>query len=162
MTTTTTKHYSEADLLETYYMRPDDSMPVMRHLAGCDDCIARYNRLEQKLRAAAACPSKPATFWSFQRGSIMRRVDNQHREAKQRPRTWRIAAAAVLAFFLGGAVVYETTKPAPKSPEPVVAQAPVTAEPDLTADPWQNDELKDFHAVVQWESWVPENKGKKL
>src|SRR3954471_19616458 len=110
--TDTTKHYSEAELLETYYMRPDESMPVMQHLRTCDDCIARYNRLEQKLRAAAACPTTPATFWAFQRGSIMHRAAAQRREATRSPRTWRVAAAAVLAFFLGGAVVYETVKPA--------------------------------------------------
>ena len=60
MTTTTSKHYSEADLLETYYMLPDQSAPVMQHLRRCDDCIARYNRLEQKLRAAfASWPKGP-------------------------------------------------------------------------------------------------------
>ena len=159
--TTPIKHYSEAELLETYYMMPGESAPVMQHLAKCDDCIARYNRLEQKLRAAAACPTKPVTFWSFQRGSIMRRVDAKRRESSQSPRTWRVAAAAVLAFFLGGAVVYETVKPVPVVAPPAI-QAPVAATPELTIDPWQNDELKDFHAVVQWESWVSENKGKKL
>ena len=159
--TTPIKHYSEAELLETHYMMPGESAPVMQHLAKCDDCIARYNRLEQKLRAAAACPTKPATFWSFQRGSIMRRVDAKRRESTSAPRTWRVAAAAVLAFFLGGAVVYETVKPV-KVVAPPPIQAPVAAAPELTVDPWQNDELKDFHAVVEWESWVPENKGKKL
>ena len=44
------KHYSEADLLETYYTQPGESMPVMMHLAGCHDCAARYQRLAQKLR----------------------------------------------------------------------------------------------------------------
>ena len=160
-----TKHYSEAELLETYYMMPDQSVPVMQHLRGCEECIARYNRLEQKLRAAAACPTMPVTFWSFQRGSIMRRVDKQRSATSQSPRTWRVAAAAMLAFFLGGAVVYETVKPAPR---PAVAATTAAAVPaaeaeELTADPWQSDELKDFRAVVEWESWVPENdKSKKL
>src|SRR5689334_22390228 len=163
--TTTTKHYSEAELLETYYMMPSESAPVMMHLRACDECIARYNRLEQKLRNAAACPTKPVTFWAFQRGSIMHKVDAQRREASRSPRTWRVAAAAVLAFFLGGAVVYETVKPAvhPATDTIAIVQTPAAAnEPELTADPWQNDELKDFHAVVQWESWVPEGKDKKL
>src|SRR5436853_2565294 len=125
--TTPIKHYSEAELLETYYMQPDQAMPVMQHLRTCDDCIARYNRLEQKLRAAAACPTKPATFWSFQRGSIMRRVDAQRRSATSAARTWRVAAAAVLAFFLGGAVVYETVKPLPPAPAVAAVQAPVAS-----------------------------------
>src|SRR5437764_14958395 len=97
--TTTDKHYSEAELLETYYMMPSESAPVMQHLRTCDDCIGRYNRLEQKLRAAAACPTKPVTFWAFQRGSIMHKIDAQRRDSRS-PRTWRIAAAAVPAFFL--------------------------------------------------------------
>src|SRR5437016_5743683 len=145
MTTTTIKHYSEAELLETYYMRPDESAPVILHLAQCDDCIGRYNRLEQKLRAAAACPTKPVTFWSFQRGSIMRRVDAKRRESAPRPRTWRVAAAAVFAFFLGGAVVYETVRPAPRTMvvQAPAVEAPVAATPELTSDPWQSDELKD-------------------
>jgi len=68
----------------------------------------------------------------------------------------------VLAFFLGGAVVYETVKPVPVRQEVPAIQARAEATPEITVDPWQNDELKDFHAVVQWESWVPESKGKKL
>src|SRR5262245_64066936 len=99
--TKTNEHYSEAELLETYYMQPGESAPVMLHLSKCDQCVARYNRLEQKLRAAAACPTKPATFWSFQRGSIMRRVEAKRRKASAAPRTWRIAAATALPFFLG-------------------------------------------------------------
>src|SRR5664279_1713423 len=107
------KHYSEADLLETYYTQPGESMPVMMHLASCRDCAARYERLEQKLRQAASCNTdKPATFWTRQRLQIMRRVDTQHAHAATAARTLRVAAAAILAFFLGGAVVYETIQPA--------------------------------------------------
>jgi hypothetical protein len=163
--TKTSEHYSEAELLETYYMRPDESMPVMRHLAQCDPCIARYNRLEQKLREAAKCPTKPVTFWSFQRHSIMHRVEAKRRTTSSAPRTWRVAAAAALAFFLGGAVVYETVKPVTPARQVVETAAieatPAASVPEVTADPWQSDELKDFHAVVEWESWVPE-KDKKL
>jgi hypothetical protein len=77
----------------------------------------------------------------------------------------------MLAFFLGGAVVYETVKPVPRPAAPstslragyaaAATQAPATAAPELTSDPWQSDELKDFHAVVQWESWVPEKNTKR-
>jgi hypothetical protein len=151
-----TKHFSEAELLETYYMQPGESMPVMMHLAACSECAERYKRLERKLREAAACPTKPATFWAFQRGSIMRRVEAKRREAAQGPRTWRVAAAAILAFFLGGAVVYETVRPQIK-PAVVVIPATATATPEVASDPWQSEELQDFHAVVQWESWEREN-----
>lgn len=159
-----TKHFSEAELLETYYMQPGESMPVMMHLAACSECAERYKRLERKLREAAACPTKPVTFWAFQRGSIMRRVEAKRREAASSPRTWRVAAAAILAFFLGGAVVYETVRPqtTPAALETaVVIPVTATAAPEVAADPWQSDELKDFHAVVQWESWGTESDRKR-
>src|SRR5258708_5761924 len=110
------KHYSEADLLETYYMQPGQSMPVMMHLAECTD------------------------------------------------------AAAALAFLLGGAVVFETVKPSAShtntttvavptatNKTPAVEPAPKTPPEDLLLhDAWQSDELRQFHGVVQWESWTPE------
>jgi predicted anti-sigma-YlaC factor YlaD len=156
------KHYSEADLLETYYTQPGESMPVMMHLAGCTDCAAKYDRLERKLREASVCSTetKPETFWTRQRFSIMRRVRN---EQQRNTHTSRYAAAAMLAFLLGGAVVYETLKPARVTqPIPVAttqAAAPIAASEEVTVprDPWQSDELKDFHQVVEWESWVAEN-----
>lgn len=158
-----TKHFSEAELLETYYTQPGESMPVMMHLANCQECAARYERLEQKLRQAAACHTdKPATFWARQRLQIMRRVNAQQTHAATAARTLRVAAAAILAFFLGGAVVYETVKPVPQ-PVPVVSVAPITVSAPAPAandihDAWQSDELKDFHNVVEWEAWVPDSK----
>jgi hypothetical protein len=158
------KHYSEADLLETYYTQPGESMPVMMHLASCTDCAARYERLERKLREAAVCSTeKPATFWTRQRLQIMRRVDAHKAQANTAARTLRVAAAAILAFFLGGAVVYETVKPVQHQVVPVVvAAAPTTVAAPAPAidlhDAWQSDELKDFHNVVEWEAWVPDDK----
>jgi hypothetical protein len=158
------KHYSEADLLETYYLQPGESMPAMMHLASCPDCAAKYERLERKLREAAVCSTeKPDTFWSRQRLSIMRRLPSN--AAKQPLATWRIAAATILAFALGGAVVYKSVEPK-LTPAPIVVaaqQTPATTAADspiddetLTAEPWDSDELDDFRPVVQWESWVAE------
>jgi hypothetical protein len=154
-----TKHYSEADLLETYYTQPGESMPVMMHLASCHDCAARYERLEKKLRQAASCNTdKPAALWTRQRLQIMRRVDAQHAHAITAARTLRVAAAAILAFFLGGAVVYETIQPAKQPPQVVRAAPAATVAPAAAPDAWQSDELKDFHNVVEWEAWVPDSK----
>lgn len=161
------KHYSEADLLETYYTQPGESMPVMMHLADCRDCAARYERLERKLREAAACNTeKPATFWQRQRLQIMRRVDARQASAAAVARTLRVAAAAILAFFLGGAVVYETVRPVQQQPVTIVKVVPSTKTAAIAPahdagdlhDAWQSDELKDFHSVVEWEAWVPDNK----
>lgn len=156
------QHYTEADLLETYYTQPGESMPVMMHLASCTECAARYDRLDRKLREAAACNvERPATFWSRQRLMIMKKVGEQ-RGAVSVVRGARVAAAVTLAFVLGGAIVYTNLTPDVRpSPAIVTQSAPAAAgEDDLQVprDPWQSEELEDFHAVVQWEAWVAESK----
>jgi len=160
-------HYSEADLLETYYMQPGESMPVMLHLATCADCAAKYERLERKLREVAACNTeKPDTFWMRQRHLIMRGIGARQDNLRRAIRTARIAAAAAFAFFLGGAVMYESVKPAlTPAPAPVrrtTLRPMAKSEDQVSRDPWESDELKDFHSVVQWESWVPASDGDEL
>jgi anti-sigma factor RsiW len=148
-------HYSEADLLETYYLQPGESMPVMMHLADCSACAAKYERLERKLREAAACTTheRPETFWARQRMSVMRRVASGSRFAAV-VRTSRIAAAAALTFFLGGAVVYKSLEPALEPAQAVVISRPAVHEEQTAAhDAWQSEELQEFHGVVDWETW---------
>lgn len=155
------KHYSEADLLETYYMQPGQSMPVMMHLAECSDCAARYERLERKLREAASCNTeKHETFWVRQRHTIMRSIAARRERSTTAIRTWRAVAAVFLAFILGGGVTYEVVKPKPEqvvfvdpAPKPVT-QATIPKNDELLLhDPWQSDELRDFHGIVEWEKW---------
>lgn len=149
------KHFSEAELLETYYMQPSEASAIIEHVNGCNGCQERYRKLAQKLRDAAACPAeKPDTFWTRQRLMIMRAVDNARAQSQRNRRTARVAAAAFLAFVLGGAVVYKSVEPQ-LTPPVVVAPAPLASADDLKVpgDPWQSDELKDFGSVVQWESW---------
>ena len=150
------KHFNEAELLETYYMQPSEASAIIEHVNGCNDCQDRYRRLAQKLRDVAACPTdKPETFWTRQRLMIMRTVDNARAQSQRNMRTARVAAAAFLAFVLGGAVVYKSVEPQLKTPPVIVAPAPVASTDDLKVptDPWQSDELKDFGSVVQWETW---------
>ena len=156
-----TKHYSEADLLETYYMQPDEASEIIAHVNGCNECQDRYRRLAQKLRDIAACPAeKPSTFWTRQRLMIMRAVERAREQSTRASRAGRMAAAAMLAFVLGGAVVYKTVQP--KAQVVVVSQQTTAAPPvddlQVPRDPWQSDELKDFGTVVQWESWVDAKK----
>lgn len=157
-------HFSEADLLETYYTQPGESMPVMMHLAKCSECAERYQRLDRKMREAAACHTdQPDTFWSRQRLSIQRRIAGQQAQKLSIARTLRIAAALTLAFFLGGAVVYKSVEPqieiAPAPPAVAGSRMPAAGhelkrnDDLLLHDAWQSDELKDFHSIVQWESW---------
>jgi predicted anti-sigma-YlaC factor YlaD len=152
------RHYSEADLLETYYMQPDEASGIIAHVNDCNECQDRYRKLAQKLRDVAACPTeKPSTFWTRQRLMIMRAVDNARTRSNRATRTSRIAAAALLSFLLGGAVVYKTIPHQQKQqPVVVVAQQPSEADDvnlDVPRDPWQSDELKDFGALTAWEQW---------
>jgi len=152
------EHYNEADLLETYYMQPSEASEIIAHVNGCDACQQRYRRLSEKLRDTASCSTdKPETFWTRQRMLISRAVDRaRHESGSSAVRGGRIAAAAMLAFVLGGAVVYKTVQP-PKAPVVIVAQSSTATSEDMDLqvprDPWQDDELKDFGSVVAWESW---------
>lgn len=169
------KHYSEAELLETYYLQPGESMPVMLHLADCSDCAARYERLERKLREAASCETaKHDTFWTRQRMSIQRRIGERRSLFASAGRITRVAAAAVLSFAIGGAVMYKAVSPALEppitethaalhAPSNVRTAGPAAAQPAESAiehDAWQSEELREFHSVVQWESWMAD--GDKL
>lgn len=158
------EHFSEADLLETYYTQPGESMPVMMHLARCSDCSARYERLDRKMREAAACATeKPDTFWSWQRMAISRRIDEHGRNSRSVARTLRLAAAISFAFFLGGAVVYKSVEPQLDKPPVIISTAAAQKTPptverhdDLllsSHDAWQSDELKDLQPMVDWEKW---------
>jgi hypothetical protein len=157
-----TKHYNEADLLETYYTQPGESMPVMMHLASCSDCAARYDRLERKLREAAACDvERPATFWSRQRLSIAKKISAMGAQPRPAVLRSRAIAAAFLAFLLGAAVVYKVHQPQPVAPQQqpaaVVADVPSYEDEEDFATPsetWESEELADFQPVVQWEGWV--------
>lgn len=155
-------HYSEADLLETYYAQPGASMPVMMHLADCSDCATRYERLEKKIRGLAACEhDQPETFWSRQRISIMRKIDA--RRSFSAARVMRVAAAAAFVLTLGGAVMWRVNNPAVESPSLRAAATQTAQVTTPIEDPatrsledsaWQSEELNDFHSMVAWESWV--------
>ena len=160
------QHYSEADLLETYYTQPGESLPVMMHLADCTECAARYERLERKIRSLSECAhhaEKPETFWARQRMSILRKVDRQ-RQQSAFARVTRVAAAAVLALVLGGVITWDRLNDA----EPTVTATVATAEPasaavatdtSVPADPWESEELDEFGSMVAWESWDEKSTG---
>ena len=154
------QHYTEADLLETYYLQPGESMPVMMHLADCGDCAARYERLDRKLRSLADCEhQKPETFWARQRMLVMRKIDARRERSSFAARTTRIAAAAALVLVLsGGVMTWRKTATTPVT-DTTLTTIEATSETSVPTDPWQSDELKDFQSVVNWESWVESPKG---
>jgi hypothetical protein len=146
------EHYTEADLLETYYTQPGESMPVMMHLARCTECAARYERLERKLREAAACHAERGEdFWARQRQTIMQTITRQRASSGA---SLRVAAAALLALLLGGFGIYRLFDSS--DPLPAAVTQPPAVEEEIPSDPWHSDELQEFHAVVEWESWIGE------
>ena len=159
------QHFSEADLLETYYTQPGESLPVMMHLADCSECAARYERLERKIRGLSECAhhaEKPETFWARQRISILRKVDRQ-RQQSSFARVTRVAAAAVLAVILGGVITWDRTNDVQPAPTATVATAEttsaVTTDTSVPADPWESEELDEFGSMVAWESWDEKSTG---
>lgn len=152
-------HYSEADLLETWYTQPGESMPVMMHLADCDACAARYERLEAKLRALAACEhERPETFWAHQRHAVMRRVAERPARPAFFARAVRMAAAAALALVVGGVMTWKLdhvrSVPAVETASAAVPAPAASGETALSTDPWQSDALREYQSIVAWESWV--------
>jgi anti-sigma factor RsiW len=154
-------HFSEADLLETYYMKPGESLPVMMHLSDCADCAARYERLETKMRSLRSChrDEKPETFWARQRISVMRRIDARRERRASFSRIARVAAAAMLVLVLGGLVTWEPgDEPAPvqsvQSVQTAALEDTRALDATATADPWASEELNDYSSMVAWESWV--------
>ncbi|MBK5258517.1 MAG: hypothetical protein JJE51_02920 [Thermoanaerobaculia bacterium] len=150
-------HFTEADLLETYYMKPGESMPVMMHLADCGECASKYERLERKIREAAVCaPEKEESFWVRQRASVMQAVAASRGDR----RTYFVpaaAAAVLLAFIAGGVVLQRNESAAPVPATTTIVQQAVvspTEETRVPSDPWDSQELEEFGSVVQWETWT--------
>ena len=136
-------------------MQPGESMPVMMHLADCSDCASRYERLEKKVRGLSSCAhdDKPDTFWARQRISVMRKIG-------ARPSTFarvtRVAAAALLVAALGGWFSSRQVDPPPTSVQAVTKTQPapeITVQVTTPDDPWESEELDEFHSIVAWESW---------
>lgn len=156
-------HFSEADLLETYYMKPGQSLPVMMHLADCAGCAANYERLETKMRSLRSChrEEQPESFWARQRISVMRKIDARRERRASFSRiapVARVSAAAMLILVLGGLIAWD------RGDEPASLQVVETAQTAVLEDsatrsledanPWQSDELNDYSSMVAWESWV--------
>lgn len=148
-------HFSEADLLETYYTKPGESLPVMMHLSECSDCAARYERLEAKMRGLRSChrDEKPETFWARQRISVMRKIDQRRERRATVRRIAQVAAAAMLILVLGGLLTWDRVDE--QAPVQTVQTAVLEdVSTDASADPWQSEELDEYSSIVAWESWV--------
>jgi anti-sigma factor RsiW len=152
------QHFTEADLLETYYTRPGESLPIMMHLADCSECASRYERLEKKMQSLRSCAhdAKPETFWARQRMAILRKVD-ERRASSPLP---KLAAAAALVLALSGLAFFaDRDQQAPARPVVQQQQSAAVDEMPLPAttsaeSPWQSEELDEYAGMVDWETWV--------
>ena len=154
------QHFTEADLLETYYTKPGESLPVMMHLSECSECAARYERLEAKMNGLRSChrDEKPETFWARQRISVMRKIDQRRERSATIARVTRVAAAAVLILVMGGLITWQQAEK-PSAPPVAIQTAQTSAAEDTASqsadpDPWESEELKDYSSMVAGESWV--------
>ena len=168
-------HLDQTRLIEAIYLQ-DSSLSETAHLASCETCKARFDALKAGLEADAGrlrdtVDSRPESFWSRQRLSIVRRVASEAEPRRDRTaRRYAIAAIISLAV-LAGSLLYrafidsyssapETHRASTSSESPVPdVRAEATADVALfeettTADPWASEELEDFRQVVSWESWI--------
>jgi hypothetical protein len=153
-------HFTEADLLETYYTKPGESLPVMMHLSDCVECAGRYERLEAKMQGLRSCHrnDQPETFWARQRLAILRKVDHRRERGAAFARITRVAAAAMLVMVLGAALLWERRSDTPAGLAVQTVQTATLEEAETRkledSDPWKSEELDEYSSMVAWESWV--------
>lgn len=165
------KHYNEVELLERYYIPSPETHEVAVHLAACEPCAQRYERLAAKLQDSACTSTesidrKPETFWVRQRMSISRKIGEQRGRATDSPMRGRaVAVAAGLSILLASGLLYRSeiarwnqppsaamvNSPAPEGTSVSTDVLAAISDPD---DAWDSEELKPFGEVVQWESWM--------
>jgi len=158
------KHYSEVELLELYYV-PGAATQAYLHVAGCDGCRARYERLQGKLRtAASSCDrvdEKPETFWSRQRLAILRDVARATPARNVHSRYFAAAAAALLITITGVSWNVNMKKSGGdvsriESRSTHLASLTAEFESDVSAaaaNPWDSEQLDEYGSVIEWESW---------
>jgi anti-sigma factor RsiW len=165
-------HLTDADLVALVLL-PDDAPDARLHLAACSECAARIDRVTNEVTRhreehADSVEAHDATFWKRQELAIMRDVARASRRTAPRR---GFVAAAILAVALGsfwfgrvsvdeiaGNPVEVATSTAPSLPD-VQSSLPAMVVPAtvVTTDPWENESLEEFQAVVDWESWIEDD-----
>lgn len=151
------KHLEMADLVELMLVDDERSAKHL-HVSSCETCtrkLAEVREVIAKQRAEhrSELGAKDATFWSRQRIAASRSV-SRHRNGQLAARV--AAAAALVAVISGGAYFSSNIANAPEVAVPV--QADLAASETTPEDPWQSDQLSDYGALVDWESWAAEEK----
>lgn len=154
------RHLDDAALLEAYYL--DDSIgDAAEHLSTCAECRGRLDVVVALVREESPADERPESFWQRQRLSIARRIAQEQSRRPSYRRAGNVAAAAVLAFVLGGLLLFRNASDDAPKHHPVTQSVTVSAateqqnlEVTVPKDPWESDELKSFGSVVEWESWV--------
>lgn len=165
-------HLNDAELVALALL-PDDDAEARIHLAGCQSCTSRMDKVAAEVAKhredhEASIESRDATFWKRQELAIMRNVAKTGSPAAARR---SFVAAAIIAVAIGGfwfgrttvqestpghsspaAIASATSSTTPRTPDVVVPAAAVST------DPWDTETLEEFQPVVDWESWVEDDR----
>lgn len=163
------KHYDEAELIESFYL-PSEDGEAQSHLAACGECSRRNAAVREILQLHGAEASRHANaqsefFWHRQQIGIQRKIARGrllHRLAQL------ASIAAMLVVLVGGMFVVGRHR---REIVPMAAVTATTATVSTEAplpndlledlqsdrDAWSADQLKPYHAAVEWESWLSKN-----
>ena len=167
------RHLDDAALLEAWYL-DDANSDAAVHLSTCPRCQSHMADVVAVVREERGEDGeRPESFWQRQRIAITRRVAAEEQPRPAYRRAVNVAAAAILAFVLGGLVMFRNATPDEPKPAPVTQSVTASAaateqqalDLEVPRDPWESDELKSFGNVVEWESWVEKKapaKGEQL
>lgn len=117
----------------------------------------------ERERAAidAAVASIPERTWELQAARIRGAIAEKRKPAVHQ---WRaVAAAAAVVAVLTGWPLYRMLTPvqtevaAVVTAEAVRVPATVPAMSELLEEPWNDEPLSDYAAVIDWESWLDDD-----
>ena len=168
-----TRHLDDGSLLEIVYLNaaPDGAEA---HLAECRSCRNNLAALRSEVELDRSAhegrlAAKPEQFWQTQREEIVARAASGPRKAasffRLRP---AIAISILMAFLLITLGLMLTRVSSDEgvlpnaSPQITDLREPAPdlfEEDDLRAlDPWESEELEPFHQMVEWETWIDQDK----
>ncbi len=103
----TVTHYSDDDLVLFFYREVEDPRQIAAHLASCDECRERYQRLQDDLAHVDELPipdrgpAYASEMWLRLRPELARAAAPKVHRPWQWQRMAAVAALVIMAFLLG-------------------------------------------------------------